>query len=51
MVIIRTGIHKKIVKIANREDPDLDLKNLSTRPFWLATHDQNFRTSTYDSFL
>ena len=36
-------MHKMLVLIANREDPDLGLRCLS-RPFWLATSVQNFRT-------
>ena len=34
MWVIRAGIHKMLVRIANREDPfDLGLRCLS-RPFW-----------------
>ena len=43
MFVFRAGIHKVLVRIANREDPDqmkkqsdLGLRSLS-RPFWLAT--------------
>ena len=45
MLIIRARIHKLLVKIANKEDPDLGLSCLS-RPFWEATSVQNFRTFT-----
>ena len=43
MLIIRAGTHKMLVRIANKEDPDLGLCCLS-RPFWMATSVQNFRT-------
>ena len=51
MVVIRTGIHKMLVRIANREDPyqttlDLGLHFLSRPFFWQATSVQNFRTFT-----
>ena len=54
MWVIRAGIHKKLVRIANREDPDqtafqkqsdLGLHCLS-RFFWQVTSVQNFRTFT-----
>ena len=48
MFIIRAKIHKMLVKIPNREDPDqtdLGLCCLS-RPLWQATSIQNFRTFT-----
>ena len=54
MLAFRAGIHKFLVRIANREDktlirlllkkqPDLGLPCLS-RPFWQATSVQNFKT-------
>ena len=52
ILLIRAGIHKMLVRIANREDPDqtayskvsgLSLHYLC-RPFWQATSDPNFRT-------
>ena len=38
MLVIRAGIHKMLVRIANREDPDKKQYDLGlhclTRPFW-----------------
>ena len=51
LFIIRAGIHKMLLRTANREDPDqtassdLSLHCLS-QPFWQATSLQNFRIST-----
>ena len=49
MLVIRAGVHKKFVRISNREDPDqtkdLGLHSLS-RPFSQGISYQNFRTST-----
>ena len=54
-VVIRTVIHKMLVRIANMEDPvrllfykqsDLGLQCLS-RIFWQITSVRNFRTFTY----
>ena len=52
MLVIGGGIHKTLVRIANREDPvqtafesRLGLHCLS-RPFWQATSVQNFRIFT-----
>ena len=54
MLVIRAGIHKTLVRIANREDLDqisfqkqskLGLCCLS-KPYWQATSVQNFRTIT-----
>ena len=51
MLVIMAGIHKILVRMANREDPDLkkqsdlDLHCLS-RSFWQATSVQHFRTFT-----
>ena len=50
MLVIRAGIHKLLVRIANRADPnqkqsDLGLCCLS-RPFYQATSIVNFRTFT-----
>ena len=54
-VVIRTVIHKMLVRIANMEDPvrllfykqsDLGLQCLS-RIFWQTTSVRNFRTFTY----
>ena len=60
MLVIRVGIYKMLVRIANREDPDqtrlllqkqsnLGLPYLS-RPFWQAASVQNFRIFTITSF-
>ena len=51
MLVIIVGIHKKSVRIANREDPDLKKQSdlglhCSSRPFCQATSVQNFRTFT-----
>ena len=43
MLVIRAGIHKCLVRIANREDPD------QTRPFSQATRVRNFRAFTVSS--
>ena len=54
MLDFKAGIHKMLLRIANREDhnqtasleqSDLGLHCLS-RPFWKATSTQNFRTIT-----
>ena len=50
MLVIRGGIHKMLVRKANRQDPgrkqsDLGLDCLS-KQFWQATSFQNFRTFT-----
>ena len=48
MWVIRAGIHKILLRIANREDldqTDLVLRCLSM-PIWLATSVRNFRTLT-----
>ena len=45
MLVINAGIHKMLVRIANREDPDLGLLSLS-RPFWQTASARNFRTFT-----
>ena len=41
LLVIKAGIHKMLVRIANREDPDqnnlLGLHCLMSRPFWHAT--------------
>ena len=37
MMVIRAGIHKMVVKIAKREDPDQTASSV-----WQATHAQNF---------
>ena len=51
MLIIRAEIHKMLVRIANREDPDQTLVKQSDlglgflyRPFYQATSVRNFRT-------
>ena len=48
MLVIRAGIHKMLVRIANREDPDQTALLIL---FWQATSVQNLRTfsviSTY----
>ena len=52
-MFIRARIHKMIVRIANREDPDqtADLGlHCSSRPFWQTTSVQNFRTFTVCAF-
>ena len=50
MWVNRAGIHKLFVRIANREDPDQTASSeavcFGSRPFWLATSVQNFRTLT-----
>ena len=50
MWVIRAGIHKLFVRIANREEPDqtasLEAVCFGSRPFWQATSVQNFRTFT-----
>ena len=52
MLVIKAGIHKMLVKIANRKDPDqtanLGLRCLS-RPFKQSISVQNFRTFTVDN--
>ena len=63
MLVIRAGISQKLVRKANREDPDmtasserlllqkqsdLGLQNLS-RPFWQVTSVGNFRRFTISS--
>ena len=45
MYVIRAGIHQMIIRIANRECPDLRLCCLSSA-FWLPTSVRKFRTST-----
>ena len=58
ILVLRAGIHKFLVRIANWEDPDntasseadLGLPSLSM-PFWQASSDQNFRTFTVDCKL
>ena len=54
MVVIRAGINKMLVRIANREDPDQTQSDLGlhclSRPFWLATSVQKFRASTVLAF-
>ena len=45
MLVIKAGICKMLVRIANREDPDLGLLSLP-RPFWQTVSVQNFRTFT-----
>ena len=54
MLLIKAGVHKMLVQIANREDPDrlllqkqsdLGLRCLSS-PLWQATSVRNFRTFT-----
>ena len=55
----RAGIHKMLVRIANREDPDQTASEeavcsgsaLFSRPFWQATSVQNFRTFSIIRFL
>ena len=44
MLVYRTGIHKMLVRIANREDPGQTASDHLSRPFWWATSVQNFRT-------
>ena len=50
MSVFRTGIHKLLVRLANREDPDQTASDLGLHwwswSFWQATSDQNFRTFT-----
>ena len=54
MLAIRAGIHKILVRIANREDPDKTASSeavwsgskLFAQAIWQATGVQNFRTST-----
>ena len=43
MVVIRTGIKKILVRIANREEPE---SCCVSRPIWQVTSVQNFRTFT-----
>ena len=59
MLVIKAGIHKILVRIANgkilirlllKKQSDLDLHCLS-RAFWQATSIQNFRTVTICTFL
>ena len=54
MLVFRVGIHKLLVRIANREDPDLKKKSdlgllCLSLPFWQATSVPNFRTFTVGS--
>ena len=46
MLVIRAGIHKKFLKLANREEPDQAnlVLHCFSRPFWQATSVQKFRT-------
>ena len=50
MLVISTGIHKILVRIDNRGDPDLRKSDLGlrflSRPFCRATNVLNFRTFT-----
>ena len=54
MLVIRAGIYKVLVRIANREDPDQTASQKQyngglhclSRPFWQATSVRNFRAST-----
>ena len=54
MLVFRAGIHKFLVRIANREDLDQTASTEAVRPglpclpksFWQATSVQNFRTFT-----
>ena len=51
MVVIRAGIKKMLVRIANREEPDLTVSSdlglpCLPRPFYKATSVGNFRTYT-----
>ena len=52
MLVFRTGIHKMLVRIENREDPDQTLKKQSdlglsclSRSFWQGTSVQNCNNS------
>ena len=51
MLVIRTGIHRILVRIANREDQDQTALFCAVclSLFWLATCVRNFRTSTIGS--
>ena len=46
MLVIRDRIHKMLVIIANREDPDqtASLLHCLPRPFWKAANVRDFRT-------
>ena len=48
MLVIRADIHKMLVRIANREDPDQTASNLSlqylSKTFWQTFSVLNFRT-------
>ena len=46
MLVIMAGIHKMLVRIENREDPD---QTASFRPFWQATSIPNLRTFTIEN--
>ena len=41
MLVIRVVFHKMLIRIANREEPDLGLPCLF-KPFWQATSVRNF---------
>ena len=47
MLVIRAGIHKMLVRIANREDPDQNQFDLGqyclTRPFWQTNECTKFK--------
>ena len=49
-LVFRAGIHKMLIRIANREDPDQKQSDLGlcclSRPFWQETSVRNFRTFT-----
>ena len=50
MLVIRAGIHKMLIRIANREDPDQKQSDVSlsclSKPFWQTPSVPNFRTFT-----
>ena len=50
LLVFRAGIHKILVIIASREDPDQPASYLGlhclSRPFWQATSGQSFRIFT-----
>ena len=55
MVVIWAGIHRMLVRMANKVDPDQTASDLGlpclSRLFKQATNVQNFRTFTLPSFV
>ena len=45
MLVIRTGVHKILVRIVNREDPDQTVlgPHCLSKPFWQGASVQNFK--------